>query len=173
MKAPEPLKRTWTSFKAHDFGGSCHVSSAFDESNVTRSEDCLSLNVYVPGLNHSFNAFFFKFLKIIEFNFHKAAGSKSKTVLVWIYGGGFTEGDYTDAFYGPDFFLMEDVILVTIQFRVGIFGFLSLNNSEYSGNMGLKDQQLALKWIHENIENFSGNRNEVLIFGESTGMHQV
>lgn len=92
-----------------------------------------------------------------------------KTVLLWIPGGGFTEGDYTDAFYGPDFLLNEDNIVVTIQYRVGIFGFLNMNTSEYSGSMGLKDQQMAMKWVYENIENFLGNKNEILLFGESAG----
>lgn len=68
---------------------------------------------------------------------------------------------------------MEDNIVVTIQYRVGIFGFLNLGTDEYSGNMGLKDQQMALKWIYENIENFSGNKNEILLFGESAGKCQI
>lgn len=100
-------------------------------------------------------------------------GAKKKTVLVWIYGGGFTEGDYTDFYYGPDFLLTADNIVLTIQYRVGIFGFLNLGTREYSGNMGLKDQQLALKWVYENIENFSGNKNEILLFGESAGKDRI
>lgn len=99
----------------------------------------------------------------------KAAGADRKTVLVWIYGGGFIEGDSTDSLYGPDFLLAEDNIVVTFNYRIGIFGFLNLGYGEYTGNMGLKDQQLALKWIYENIERFSGNRDEILLFGESAG----
>lgn len=94
---------------------------------------------------------------------------KQKTVLAWIHGGGFRNGYSTDALYGPDFLLSQDNIVVTIQYRLGIFGFLNLGSDEYSGNMGLKDQQLALKWIHGNIENFSGKKNEILLFGESAG----
>lgn len=89
--------------------------------------------------------------------------------MVWIHGGGFAFGDATDEFYGPDFLLSQDNIVVTIQYRLAMFGFLNLDFGEYTGNMGLKDQQLALKWIHENIEKFSGNKNEILIFGESAG----
>lgn len=74
-----------------------------------------------------------------------------------------------DDFYGPDFLLSYDNIVVTIQYRLGIFGFLNLNYGEYTGNMALKDQQLALKWIYENIEQFSGNRQEILVFGQSAG----
>lgn len=72
--------------------------------------------------------------------------------------------------FGPDFLLSEDNIVVTMQYRVGIFGFLNLGFGEYTGNMGLKDQQLALKWVYENIESFSGNKDEILLFGESAGI---
>lgn len=103
------------------------------------------------------------------FEIESANGIKQKTVLVWVHGGGFTSGDSTDTLYGPDFLLSQDNVVVTIQYRLGIFGFLNLGNAEYSGNMGLKDQQLALKWIYGNIENFSGNKSEILLFGESAG----
>lgn len=92
-------------------------------------------------------------------------------MLVSIYGGGFAAGDATDDTFGPDFLLSQDNIVVTISYRLGIFGFLNLNFGEYTGNMGLKDQQLALKWVHENIEQFSGNKSEVLLFGQSSGAY--
>lgn len=60
------------------------------------------------------------------------------------------------SWHGPDILLDEDIVLVTINYRLGPFGFLSLNTAEYSGNMGLKDQLLALKWVNENIEFFGG-----------------
>lgn len=110
------------------------------------SEDCLWLNIYVP-----------------------AGSSKNKTVLVYIHGGGFRRGGADYLFYGPDFLLSQNNILVTISYRLGIFGFLNLGFGEYTGNMGLKDQQLAMKWIYENIEQFSGNKDEILLFGESAG----
>lgn len=90
-------------------------------------------------------------------------------MLVWIHGGAWNTGDGTDYLYGPDFLLSQDNIVVTIQYRLGIFGFLNLKFGEYTGNMALKDQQMALKWIYENIEHFSGNKSEILIFGESAG----
>ena len=78
-------------------------------------------------------------------------------------------GDATERMHRQDFLLAEDNIVVTIQYRLGIFGFLKLNDDEYTGNMGLKDQQLALKWIYENIENFSGKKDQILLFGQSAG----
>lgn len=92
---------------------------------------------------------------------------------MYIHGGGFSFSDAGDDLYGPDFLIDHDNVLVKIQYRVGIFGFLNLGLRSYSGNMGLKDQQLALKWIHENIENFSGNNNEILLFGESAGKFRI
>ena len=107
--------------------------------------------------------------QFVDFQISKLTVRRKKTVLVYIYGGGFAGGIATDFFHGPDFLLTADTVLVTIQYRCGIFGFLNLAYREYTGNMGLKDQQLALKWIYENIKNFSGNKDEILLFGESSG----
>lgn len=92
---------------------------------------------------------------------------------MWIHGGAFGLGDSKDDLYGPDFLLSKDNIVVTIQYRVGIFGFLNLGIDTYSGNMGLKDQQLALKWVYENIETFSGNKHGILLFGQSAGKKSI
>lgn len=89
--------------------------------------------------------------------------------MVWIHGGGFRKGSADYLTYGPDFLLSEDNILVLISYRLGIFGFLNLAYGDYTGNMGLKDQQLAMKWIYKNIEQFAGNKDEILLFGESAG----
>lgn len=74
--------------------------------------------------------------------------------------------------YGPDFLIEKHTILVTLNYRLGIFGFLSLNATDYAGNMGLKDQQLALKWIHANIDRFGGDNKRITIFGQSAGLQQ-
>lgn len=81
----------------------------------------------------------------------------------------FAGGSAQVATYGPDFLIDLDNIVVTFEYRNGIFGFLNLGFGDYTGNMGLKDQLLAMKWVHENIENFLGNKDEVLLFGVSTG----
>lgn len=93
--------------------------------------------------------------------------------MFWIHGGGFSEWSGNDQLFGPDFLVEQNVIVVTFNYRLGIFGFLSLGTPEYSGNMGLKDQQLALKWTYENIEKFSGDKERITIFGESAGKEKV
>lgn len=90
--------------------------------------------------------------------------------MFWVYGGGFTEGGHRDALYGPDFLLTADNIVVDVQYRLGIFGFMNLDHGDFTGNMGLKDQQMALKWVYENIDNFSGNKDDILLFGENAGL---
>lgn len=105
--------------------------------------------------------------------FNSADGNSEEklAVLFFIHGGGFMEGAGDDLFYGPDFIIEKQTILVTFNYRLGLFGFLSLNTIEYSGNMGLKDQQLALKWISTNIERFGGDNKRITIFGHSAGKH--
>lgn len=90
-------------------------------------------------------------------------------VLFWIHGGAFFGGSGNDGLYGPDFLIDKRVILVTFNYRLGVLGFLSLELPEYSGNMGLKDVQLALKWTNKNIERFGGDRKRITIFGHSAG----
>lgn len=94
-------------------------------------------------------------------------------VMFWIHGGYFFDWSGNDNLFGPDFLIEQRVILVTLNYRLGIFGFLSLGTREYSGNMGLKDQQLALKWVHENIDQFSGDKKRITIFGESAGINET
>lgn len=98
-------------------------------------------------------------------------GAKSKSVIVNIHGAGIDGGVTTEALLGPDFLLALDNIVVSVAYRVQMFGFLNLELGEYTGNMALKDQQLALKWIYENIEQFSGKKDEILVVGPSIGMY--
>lgn len=90
-------------------------------------------------------------------------------VLFFIHGGGFFDGSSDDVIYGPDFIVEKQTILVTFNYRLGVLGFLSLDTPEYSGNMGLKDQQLALKWVNENIGRFGGDSKRITVFGHSAG----
>ncbi|XP_053969299.1 esterase B1 [Anastrepha ludens] len=113
------------------------------------SEDCLYLNVYT----------------------NNTQPDKPRPVMIWIHGGGFYTGEATRDWCGPDYFMEKDVVLVTIQYRLGVLGFLSLKTPELNvpGNAGLKDQVLAIKWVKNNCSSFGGNPNCITIFGESSG----
>ncbi len=116
---------------------------------MTGREDCLYLNIYTPG----------------EKKFDDL-----KPVMVWIHGGAFLGGSGNADFYGPEYFMDDgSVVLVTINYRLGPLGWLTLEDDVIGGNLGLKDQALALKWIQENIANFGGDKSQVTIFGESAG----
>ncbi|KAB7498902.1 Venom carboxylesterase-6 [Armadillidium nasatum] len=93
--------------------------------------------------------------------------NKKLPVMVFIHGGAFVALSANE--YQPYILMNEDIVLIVIQYRLGIFGFLSTEDSVMPGNMGLKDQQLALKWVKENIESFGGDSNSITIFGESAG----
>ncbi|KAG4072767.1 hypothetical protein HA402_005244 [Bradysia odoriphaga] len=148
FKPPKP-KQPWTdTLDAFEFGNVCSQNIfLFGKRSPAGSEDCLFLNIYTPDVS---------------------AESK-RTVMLFIHGGGFLEGSGNDNFYGPDFFINEDVVLVTLNYRLGVFGFMSLGTPEYSGNMGLKDQNLAIKWIKNNIEQFGGDPDKITVFGHSAG----
>jgi carboxylesterase type B len=96
---------------------------------------------------------------------------KLTPVMVFIHGGGFVSGSSRTELYNPDFLLQKNIILVTFNYRLGIFGFMSLEDESLGipGNAGLKDQTFALKWIKRNIQNFGGDPNNITIFGESAG----
>uniref|UniRef100_A0A914E4M1 Carboxylic ester hydrolase n=1 Tax=Acrobeloides nanus TaxID=290746 RepID=A0A914E4M1_9BILA len=122
-------------------------------SNVPMSEDCLYLNIYVPD---------------------QVDRKKKLAVMVWIYGGGFWSGCATlDVYDGRIFSSEEDVIIVSMNYRVSVFGFLYLAREEAPGNMGLWDQLMALKWVHANIEVFGGDPDRITLFGESAGAASV
>lgn len=86
---------------------------------------------------------------------------------MFIGGVGFVNVSSSTEIFGPDFILQKDVILVTINYRLGVFGFLSLDDSELNvpGNNGLKDQVFALKWIKKNISLFGGDPENVTLMG--------
>ncbi|XP_060526553.1 juvenile hormone esterase-like [Cylas formicarius] len=112
-----------------------------------QSEDCLYLNVYTPAR------------KITE----------KLPVMLWIYGGGFFIGCTDDVSGGPFYLLDEDVIVVYVNYRLGMYGFLSTEDDVVLGNAGLKDQLLAMKWTKNNIALFGGDPEKITIFGGSAG----
>lgn len=94
---------------------------------------------------------------------------KQLPVMFWIHGGGLLCGSGEDDLYGPDFLIREGVVIVTINYRLEVLGFLCLNSEDVPGNAGLKDQVAALRWVNKNIDQFGGDPNNVTIFGESAG----
>ncbi len=122
------------------------------------SEDCLVLNVWTAGINDN----------------------GKRPVMVWLHGGGFFEGsgDALPCNEGASLARTQDVVLVTVNHRLGVFGYLHLGEiagERYatSGNAGMLDLVEALKWIHDNIANFGGNPGNVTIFGLSGGGAKV
>ncbi|UTW56067.1 carboxylesterase/lipase family protein [Kordiimonas sp. SCSIO 12610] len=121
-------------------------------------EDCLYLNIRTP----------------------EAGNTDAKLpVMVWIHGGSHTGGSGSDDLYQSNALVKEGVVLVTINYRLGIFGYLAhpaLSREtalNISGNYGLLDQIEALKWVQRNIEAFGGDKNNVTLFGESAGAWAV
>ena len=122
-------------------------------------EDCLFLNIYVPE----------KVLNHVEKSFNVLV-----PVMFWIHGGSLLTGSNSFPFYGPKSLMSkEEVIFVTINYRLGPLGFLTMGTDLVPGNAGLRDQNMALNWIHENIVNFRGDPGSVTIFGGSAGSFSV
>jgi para-nitrobenzyl esterase len=151
-KAAAPVQ-AWTGIKKADaFGPACMQTSGAMGNTAPVSEDCLYLNVWTPA---------------------KKPGEKIP-VIVWIYGGGFSGGSTSVPMYDGMGFAKKGVVLVSVAYRVGPFGFLahpelSRESSKGSGNYGLEDMIAGLKWVKENIVRLGGDPSNVTIFGHSAG----
>ena len=88
-------------------------------------------------------------------------------VLFYIFGGGFVWGSPSK--FGPEFIMSRDIILVMVSYRLGALGFLSTGDAVIPGNMGMKDQTLAMKWTRNNIYDFGGDPSRITIHGHSSG----
>ncbi|KAK4149756.1 hypothetical protein C8A00DRAFT_18603 [Chaetomidium leptoderma] len=134
-------------------GADC--SQPIGEVQSGSSEDCLFANVWTPYLPHSGDG-------------DKKA--KLKPVMLYLYGGGFTSGSgkntNTD---GTNLASRGDVVVVSVNYRVGSIGFLNFNDGVHNGNYGLSDMVTALEWIHKYIKYFGGDPDNVTLFGESAG----
>lgn len=122
------------------------------------SEDCLMLNVWTPGL----------------------AGNRKRPVLVWIHGGGFTNGNSMeqDSYRGENISRYGDIVFISINHRLGAIGFSDFSGIggkkfAESGNVGMLDLVAALKWVHNNIDQFGGDPGNVTIMGQSGGGAKV
>ncbi|XP_060845477.1 uncharacterized protein LOC132925065 [Rhopalosiphum padi] len=140
FEAPEPID-PWDG----TLDATKHSNACVQKHETNSSEDCLYLNVYTPSIDADF------------------------PVMFWIHGGAFYLGHSSPNMFGPDYFMDTNVVLVSINFRLGILGFLSTEDDVIPGNYGMKDQVLALQWVQENIDKFGGDPGKVTIFGGSSG----
>ncbi|KAH8798695.1 alpha/beta-hydrolase [Flagelloscypha sp. PMI_526] len=145
-----------TEVDATQFKPSCLQSSPFSRPDTGlnpwgNSEDCLYLNIYTPYLpGRSFKPL--------------------KPVIVWFHGGGNTEGSGSDAtFDGGPLSSRSDVIVVSVEYRLGVFGYLFWDNETLPGNYALSDKVTALQWVQDHIVNFGGDKERVQIVGQSAG----
>ncbi|XP_073818499.1 juvenile hormone esterase-like [Musca autumnalis] len=147
FRNPQPVK-AWKPqvFDATQDGPMCPQITETRRSML--SEDCLRLNIYTKSLNSS---------------------SQLRPVIVYLHPGGFYlfSGISLDA--GAQNFLDRDIVLVTLNYRLGSLGFLALGREEAPGNMGLKDQVMALRWIQQHVEKFGGDPKSVTLWGYSAG----
>jgi para-nitrobenzyl esterase len=155
---PPQEPRSWTNpLDASSFGpvapqNPSQLEQLFGSEQPQQSEACLSLNVWTPGLDDA-----------------------RRPVLVWIHGGAFVTGNGATPWYdGTRLVEAGDVVVVTINYRLGALGFLELGelgDERYaeSGNCGILDQVAALRWVGENISSFGGDPTQVTVFGESAG----
>jgi para-nitrobenzyl esterase len=159
-KAPQAPAKWNGERDATQFGAHCAQGRVFDDmvfQDGAPSEDCLFLNVYAPA----------------------DAGKKSKLpVMFWIHGGGYSGGGSSEPRHNGDFLPTKGVVLVTINYRLGVFGFLATAEmakeaNGAAGNYGLLDTVAALQWVRQNIAEFGGNPDNVTIFGESAGSFAV
>ena len=89
--------------------------------------------------------------------------------MVYIHGGAFIMGGGVSYFFGPNYLLDNDVVLVTFNYRLGPFGFLATDDKAVGGNMGIQDQIMVLKWVKKNIDKFGGDPSKVTLLGEDSG----
>ncbi|HZD50346.1 MAG TPA: carboxylesterase/lipase family protein [Silvibacterium sp.] len=159
-QAPQPAAKWKGIREAKDFGSHCVQTNGYPDMifhDPGESEDCLTLNVWTP------------------------AGAKpgSLPVMVWIYGGGFNSGGTSEARQDGQFLAHRNVVVVSMNYRMGIFGFfvhpeLTAESPHHaSGNYGLLDQAAAIGWVKRNIKAFGGDPNNITIFGESAGSFSV
>jgi para-nitrobenzyl esterase len=159
-KEPQPVKN-WTGVrKATQFGPRCMQASIFGDMGFRANgmnEDCLYLNVWTP----------------------EKSGKEKLPVLVYFYGGGFVAGDGSEPRYDGESMATKGIVSVTVNYRLGVFGFLAhpelTKESPHgaSGNYALLDQYEALRWVQKNISAFGGDPKRVTIAGESAGSISV
>lgn len=152
-----PLAPSGKMYDATYFRSRCPQTSYLSALGVkySGSEDCLHLSIYTP-LTNTTNA---------------AASSKGRPVMVFIHGGSYNSGEAV--LYQPTRLMQRDVVVVVVQYRLGILGFLCANSADAPGNQGLHDQYQGIKWVSEHIQNFGGDPSLVTLAGQSAGAASV
>ena len=159
-QAPQPAAKWSGTLSARDFGHHCLQFGPFGDMvfhDPGASEDCITLNIWSPT----------------------NARPGSLPVMVWIYGGGFTAGSTSEARQDGQFLAHRNVVIVSMNYRLGMLGFLALpelaaeSPNHASGNYGLLDQAAAVAWVHRNITAFGGDPHNITLFGESAGSFAV
>ncbi|MFB7031675.1 MULTISPECIES: carboxylesterase/lipase family protein [unclassified Streptomyces] len=153
-RPPQAAPR-WSGVRqATSYGPACYGSGQQVASSLPMSEDCLTLNVWTPT--------------------HRG---EPRPVMVWLHGGGFQFGSGADPKYDGAALAARGVVVVTLNYRLGAFGFLARTDLDQeagsSGGYGLQDQIAALQWVQRNIASFGGDPRNVTLFGESAGGHSV
>jgi para-nitrobenzyl esterase len=154
-RSPQPVPEWRGRRAATAYGSACEQpAQGWNDSLVaSMSEDCLYLNVWTPAVKTK----------------------ERLPVMVWIHGGAFIGGAGTDPIFAGEEFVKKGAILVTLNYRLGIFGFYahpeltreSVHHS--SGNFALEDQMAALQWVRDNIAAFGGDAEKITVFGQSAG----
>ena len=158
-RPPQPAANWKGQRDATSYGAHCMQVPFSDMSfqDAGMSENCLYLNVFTPA---------------------DARGSSKLPVMFWIHGGGYFSGSASEPRHNGDFLPGKGVVLVTINYRLGVFGFLATGElmqegGGSAGNYGLMDMIAALQWVKGNIAKFGGDAENVTIFGESAGSFAV
>lgn len=169
FKAPEPLDSWDGVFEANRFNDACMQELSINDPLYgpefysdkewirAQSEDCLYLNIWVPN----------------------NAKDKKLPVAFWIHGGAFLSGYATEKEFDGEAYCKKGVILVSVEYRCNIFGFLAHplltkeSPDHTSGNYGILDQIAALRWVYDNIECFGGDPDNITVFGQSAGAMSV
>jgi len=149
FQPPVPVEKWDGVYNATQDGPSCPQKHLEDTN-----EDCLMLNVYTTKLP-------------------KLVDNPKRPVVIYFHGGDFNKDSARSNFLGPQHLLDSDIVLVTVNYRLGVLGFLNTGDKEATGNYGLKDQVEAMKWVKHNIAAFGGNPDSVTIAGTGSGAVSV
>ena len=172
FRPPSPVQPWGAALIADHFGATCPQEGILINSDEPQSEDCLTLNIWAPT----------------DESGQALARDAKAPVMVWIHGGGFSQGSGSfELYHGARLSARGDAVVVTMNYRLGLLGFLAtrkladdsheglvgedaeLSHARQVGNFGIQDQLLALEWIKSHIAHFGGDPENVTVFGESAG----